>query len=63
MEVVSSLQSSRISILLIMSPLVVVAEGGMATDRGVIVAAECCLIPTAVTAEAEANRLAGKKEY
>ena len=45
-----------------MSPLVAVAEGGMATGRGVIVAAECCLIPTVVTAEAETNRMAGKKE-
>ena len=45
-----------------MTPLVGVAEGGMATGRSVVVAAECCLIPTAVTAEAEADRLAGKKE-
>ena len=62
MEVVSSLQLSRISILLRMSPLMAVAEGGMATGCGAIVAAECCLIPTEVTAEAEADRLAGKKE-
>ena len=60
MEVVSSLQLSRISILLRMTPLVAVAEGGMATGRSVVVAAECCLIPTAATAEA--NRLAEKKE-
>ena len=45
-----------------MTPLVAVTEGVMATDRSVIVAAECCLIPTALTVEAEANRLAGKKE-
>ena len=60
MEVVSSLQLSRISILLRMSPLMAVAEGGMATGRGVVVDAGCCLIPTAATAEAD--RLAEKKE-
>jgi hypothetical protein len=59
-EVVSSLKLSRISILLRMVPLVAVAEGGMATGRRVVVAAECCLIPTA--AMVEANRLAEKKE-
>ena len=32
---------------------------GMATGRSVVVAAECCLLPTAATAEA--NRLAEKK--
>jgi hypothetical protein len=43
-----------------MTPLVGVAEGGMATGRSVVVAAECCLFST--EAMAEANRLAEKKE-
>ena len=60
MEVVSSLQLSRISILLRMTPLVVLEEGGMATGRSAVVAAECCLIPTAATVEAD--RLAEKKK-
>ena len=60
MEVVSSLQLSHISIILRMTPLVAVEEGGMTTGRGFVVATECCLIPTAATAEA--NRLAEKKE-